>query len=162
MYSKNNLAEKRTCNADTGVLQPKRSSFEKNKKRIIPNYMALAMSVLLIVGVFIPSYSGSGLMTSGYNIALYELTEYSDYTGYFLLAIGIFSLIMSVFRLNIGVILGGIGGCIVDFIQFGRYFSPDYANLPVSLSVGFYILTFAAVVLLISGFLDIPKIFKKL
>ncbi len=75
-------------------------------------------------------------------MTLYEMTAYSDYTFFFLLAIGIFSIIVSVIGFDVGVILGGVGECVVTFIQFRRYFTEDFSSIPVELNIGFYILVF--------------------
>ena len=80
-------------------------------------------------------------------MTLYEMTAYSDYTFFFLLAIGIFSIIVSVIGFDVGVILGGVGECVVTFIQFRRYFTEDFSSIPVELNIGFYILVFASIVL---------------
>ena len=121
MYNKSNQSQNTAICADTiPATQSKHNFYHKITSRIKPNYLSLAMSVLLIIGAFLPSYGSSGVLLSGYNVTLYEMTEYSDYTFFFLLAIGIFSLIVSVIGLDVGVILGGVGGCVVTFIQFRR------------------------------------------
>ena len=158
MYNKSNQPQNTAICTDTlSAPQSKHNLYRKITSRIKPNYLSLAMSVLLIIGAFLPSYGSSGALLSGYNVTLYEMTEYSDYTFFFLLAIGIFSIIVSVIGLDFGLILGGIGGCVVTFIQFRRYFTENFSSVPVELNIGFYILVFASIVLLLSGFLGISK-----
>lgn len=117
--------------------------------------MALAMSVLLLIGVFMPSYVSTSL--NGLRVNLFEMMQYSDHTCIYLIAIGVFSLVVSVFGFDIGVIFGGIGACAVNAIRFGRCFTAEYANVPVSLDFGFYILALSSVILLLSGFLHLSK-----
>lgn len=158
MKNKSNQSQNTAICADTiPATQSKHNLYHKITSRIKPNYLGLAMSVLLIIGAFVPSYGSSGVLLSGYNVTLYEMTAYSDYTFFFLLAIGIFSIIVSVIGFDVGVILGGVGECVVTFIQFRRYFTEDFSSIPVELNIGFYILVFASIVLLLSGFLGIPK-----
>ena len=158
MYNKSNQSQNTAICADTiPATQSKHNLYHKITSRIKPNYLGLAMSVLLIIGAFVPSYGSSVVLLSGYNVTLYEMTAYSDYTFFFLLAIGIFSINVSVIGFDVGVILGGVGGCVVTFIQFRRYFTEDFSSIPVELNIGFYILVFASIVLLLSGFLGISK-----
>jgi len=142
MKNKSNQSQNTAICADTiPATQSKHNLYHKITSRIKPNYLGLAMSVLLIIGAFVPSYGSSGVLLCGYNVTLYEMTAYSDYTFFFLLAIGIFSIIVSV----------------MTFIQFRRYFTEDFSSIPVELNIGFYILVFASIVLLLSGFLGISK-----
>ena len=158
MKNKSNQSQNTGICADTiPATHSKHYLYHKITSRIKPNYLGLAMSVLLIIGAFVPSYGSSGVLLCGYNVTLYEMTAYSDYTFFFLLAIGIFSIIVSVIGFDVGVILGGVGECVVTFIQFRRYFTEDFSSIPVELNIGFYILVFASIVLLLSGFLGISK-----
>ena len=75
MKNKSNQSQNTAICADTiPVTQSKHNLYHKITSRIKPNYLGLAMSVLLIIGAFVPSYGSSGVLLSGYNVTLYEMT----------------------------------------------------------------------------------------